>query len=299
MQKTYKILIYGAGVIGSIYAMKLANAGFNVAVYARGSRLQVLQENGLLYLESGVVKKASVKILSEVAFNDVYDYIFVTVKHCQMEKALQELTKNKSLNIVTMTNTSNGYQRWIDIIGDNKLIPAFPGAGGKIENNVLIYQITSKLVQPTTFGELNGEKTHRIHSLNKILRLSKIPCNISENMDVWQKCHLAMVIPLANGIYFDGGDNYTTSRNKKACCFMSGALKKNFDAIKDIGLPITPIKLNVFRILPQWLISFVLCHVYNTKFAETLINSHAQNARDEMEELNEEFDAFINNYNFH
>lgn len=295
MQQAYKILIYGAGVIGSIYAAKLSNAGFNVAVFSRGNRLQVLQRKGLLYHKNGTIKKALVKVLGEISATDVFDYIFVTVRYNQIEKALIELKSNNSLNIITMANTPNGYETWGDIIGKDRLIPAFPGAGGKIENDILTYQITSRIIQPTTFGELNGERTHRIRKLHEIFMSSKIPCSISKNMDIWQKCHLAMVIPLANGIYFDGGNNYTTSKNKQARHYMSVELKKNFNSIKNMGLQITPTKLNVFRLLPHWLISVALGYVYNTKFAETLINSHAQRARDEMKVLSKEFSNFITN----
>jgi len=41
------VLIFGAGVIGSIYAMRFAKAGFAVAVLARGERLQALRSGGL------------------------------------------------------------------------------------------------------------------------------------------------------------------------------------------------------------------------------------------------------------
>ena len=43
-----RVLIYGAGVIGSLYAVLLAEAGINVTVYARGKRLQSLLSKGLL-----------------------------------------------------------------------------------------------------------------------------------------------------------------------------------------------------------------------------------------------------------
>ena len=44
-----RVLIYGAGVIGSLYAVLLAEAGINVTVYARRKRLQSLLSKGLLY----------------------------------------------------------------------------------------------------------------------------------------------------------------------------------------------------------------------------------------------------------
>jgi 2-dehydropantoate 2-reductase len=43
-----KILVIGAGVIGSIYAGKLLQAGHEVVLFARGSRLSELQAHGLV-----------------------------------------------------------------------------------------------------------------------------------------------------------------------------------------------------------------------------------------------------------
>jgi 2-dehydropantoate 2-reductase len=47
-----------------------------------------------------------------------------------------------------MVNTAKGYEEWEGIIGTEKLIAAFPGAGGGIENGVLHYKLTPFIVQP-------------------------------------------------------------------------------------------------------------------------------------------------------
>ena len=44
-----RILIYGAGVIGSLYAVLFAETGYDTSIYARGKRLEFLKKNGLLY----------------------------------------------------------------------------------------------------------------------------------------------------------------------------------------------------------------------------------------------------------
>ena len=44
-----RILIYGSGVIGSLYAVLLKETGYDTTIYARGHRLEVLQNQGLLY----------------------------------------------------------------------------------------------------------------------------------------------------------------------------------------------------------------------------------------------------------
>lgn len=63
---TDKILIYGAGVIGSIYAARLSEYGYNVTVLARGKRLSELRKNGLLHEKNGI-KSVCVKVVSEVS----------------------------------------------------------------------------------------------------------------------------------------------------------------------------------------------------------------------------------------
>jgi 2-dehydropantoate 2-reductase len=44
---TGRVLIYGAGVIGSVYAVRLAKAGFDVTLAARGERLEAIRSHGL------------------------------------------------------------------------------------------------------------------------------------------------------------------------------------------------------------------------------------------------------------
>ena len=71
-----RILIYGAGVIGSLYGALLAEEGFDVSVLARGKRLEVLSREGLRYRYKGKILTAPVKVLSELAPDDRYDFIF-------------------------------------------------------------------------------------------------------------------------------------------------------------------------------------------------------------------------------
>ena len=73
-----RILIFGAGVIGSLYTGKLSLAGHTVSVLARNKRLEELQLNGLLLSENGKETiKTNVAIISELKTEDIYDYIFV------------------------------------------------------------------------------------------------------------------------------------------------------------------------------------------------------------------------------
>lgn len=292
MKSNCKILIYGTGVIGSVYAVKLSNAGHDVSVYARGNRLQFLKSKGLLYSENNSVKKAPVKVLDKLNPTDIYDYIFVPVKYEQIKTALTELAANNSPNIVTMVNNPKGYDTWENIVGKGRLIPAFAGAGGRIEGGVLHFAFTPKIIQPTTFGEIDGTITDRLRILAKIFKSCRIPYSISKNMDAWQKSHIALVVPLANGIYFDGGNTYTIAKNKEAVRMMSAMLKKNFNSLKTKNIPIIPPKLNIFRFCPLWIMDISLKIFCRTKLAET-VASHVQYIRAEMMLLEKEFQELI------
>ena len=57
-----RILIFGAGVIGSLYGALFAEAGYDVYVYARGRRLESLTQDGLLYKGKRKIRKAPIKL---------------------------------------------------------------------------------------------------------------------------------------------------------------------------------------------------------------------------------------------
>ena len=105
-----KILIYGAGVIGSIYAVLMSKAGYDVTVLARGKRLADLSNNGFRYYKNDKVETANIAVINKLEDDDKYDYIFLPVRTEQLKQALHELKSNKSPNIVTMVNTLEKYE---------------------------------------------------------------------------------------------------------------------------------------------------------------------------------------------
>lgn len=188
-----RILIYGAGVIGSLYAVLLKEAGYDTTIYARGHRLEALQNQGLLYKKNNIIKKVDIKIIDHLQDNDIYDFIFLTVRENQLYQALKELKSNKSKTIITMVNTLDNYEKWESIVGKGKILPAFPGAGGTITNNILDASFTPRFIQPTTFSEISEKKTKRTEQLSQIFKQARIPFQQVNDMHIWQLCHLRMV----------------------------------------------------------------------------------------------------------
>ena len=122
-----RILIFGAGVIGSLYGALFSEAGYDVSVYARGRRLESLTQDGLLYKSKGKIRKAPIKVLSKIQPGDRYDLVFLAVRENQpgdrydlvflavrenqLHTALEELRQNCSPTIVTMVNSLETYDQ--------------------------------------------------------------------------------------------------------------------------------------------------------------------------------------------
>ena len=103
-----RILIYGAGVIGSFYASRFAKAGLDVTVLARGQRLKELQGHGLWYRGKTRTHKVEVKTISELKPNDRYQFIFLTVRENQVEEALEDIKTVQNKKQVNRKNTPLG-----------------------------------------------------------------------------------------------------------------------------------------------------------------------------------------------
>ncbi|SHO50784.1 ketopantoate reductase family protein [Anaerocolumna xylanovorans] len=287
-----RVLIYGAGVIGSLYAVKLSACGCNVAVLARGSRLKELQEKGLLYYENGI-KEARVRVISEITDQDKFDYIFLTVRAEQVITALEALRRNKSSTIITMVNTLEKYQNWENTAGKGRILPAFPGAGGSIENGILNAKLTPAIIQPTTFGEINGKKTDRVKQLKKLFAAAKVPVQIVPDMHVWQVCHLAMVVPLADAYYQAGKAPERVAWDKNSMKITAKRLKRNFNLLGQKGICLSPGKMKLICFLPVPLLACLLKYVYKSDFGNMFMYQHAMKAKEEMKLLHRDFYKYL------
>lgn len=286
-----RILIYGAGVIGSIYAVLMSGVGYDVTVLARGKRLVDLLDNGLRYYKKGKVETANITVIDRLEDSDKYDYIFLPVRTEQLKQALCELKSNKSPNIVTMVNTLEKYEELEKICGVNRLIPAFPGAGGSIDNGILNASLTPKIIQPTTFGEISKRKTDRIAELAEIFRKSHIPYQIVSDMHNWQISHLGMVVPIADAYYMSSSPE-TVYENKAIMKKTAKQMKDNFKILAKHKI-LSPFKFYLFMICPTWVFTIILSAVFKSKFGHKFMYEHSMNAPQEMRQLHTEFYDFI------
>ena len=285
--KQNRILIFGAGVIGSAFAIKFIEAGIDVTMFARSNRFKTLKENGLQYNEKGEVKSIKVNVIDTVENDDVYDFIFVTVRYDQSESALLALKDNQSKNIVTMTNNSIGFSSWLDIVGD-RLLPAFPGAGGRIKDGILYAQFPPKVLVATMFGEISGLATERVDDLAQLFKTAKLPYTINRDMKAYLITHAASSIAMISALYFENKIiDEKTARTRKTAHKIPITLKAYLRAIQKAGVAINPSSFKIVLKCPNLIMDFFFMIWLKTKMVkDMMLPDYACNAKNEIVQLN-------------
>ncbi|MBP1996272.1 ketopantoate reductase family protein [Paenibacillus eucommiae] len=292
--KQDRILIFGVGVIGSMYAIKLIEAGFDVTLFARSNRFKSLRENGLQYKEKGTVKSIQVNVIDTLENDDVYDFIFVTVRYDRSESALLALKDNQSKNIVTMTNNPIGFSSWLDIVGD-RLLPAFPGFGGQIKDGVLHARFLPKIIVATVFGEINGVVTERIENLAKLFKAAKLPYVIKKDMQAYLITHSVSDIALMSVLYSENKIiDKKTARTRKTARKITVTLKAYLRAIQKAGVTIDPPMLNMVLKFPNLFLDLFFMTWLRTKMVrDMMLPDYANNANNEIVQLSKDLMKFL------
>src|SRR5579859_421052 len=128
-----KILIFGSGVIGSIYGARLHQAHYNVTLLARGKRHEDLSRNGITIKDAltGEIATCTIPLIKELGPADFYDLIIVTVRFDQLDAVLPVLKGNSICPLIMfMLNCPDDIDRLIDKANARPVILGFPGIGG-------------------------------------------------------------------------------------------------------------------------------------------------------------------------
>lgn len=104
-----RVLVFGAGVLGSYLAHALVRGGNDVTVLARGKRAEQLKKDGLVIRHYFQLKNTvdEVKVIQELQSDDFYDLVFVVMKYNDFPAVLPILAENKSHNIVLVGNNAD------------------------------------------------------------------------------------------------------------------------------------------------------------------------------------------------
>ncbi len=287
-----KILVFGAGVLGSLFAARLQETGHDVTLLARGQRLADLREHGIILEDdaTSVRTTTQVKVIERLDPEATFDWVIVVVRKNQIPSVLPSLAANHHTpNVLFMLNNAAGPQMLANAIGAERVVLSFPLAGGGREGAVIHYTFARSKMSCLPLGDLSGQVTPRLQKIGAAFDAAGFPVTFISNMDAWLKTHVAVVSPIANALYLAGGDNYRLARTRDGIVLMVRAVREGFRVLRALGIPVTPPFYRVLEWIPEPLLVVLLQRRLPSRTAELALARHANAARDEMTQLAAEF----------
>ena len=255
-QKDTRILVFGAGPLGSLLAARLHQGGLKVTLLARGQRLADLREHGVVLKSwtSGEEEVFRLPLVEKLEPDDAYDLILVVMRKNSALKILPILAANSHSCVLFLMNNAAGPWDLVQALGEERVLTGFEGAAGYCEGHKIVY-INAEEGQPAGIylGEPGGGITSRLHKIASILAQGRyIEPNIQVHMDAWSKYHVALLFPaLAPALYLCGNDNDRMARTRDALVLAWRGIREGFQVLKKLGYPVQPPNFKPFLLLPE------------------------------------------------
>lgn len=284
-----KILVYGAGVLGSIFAARLHKGGHDVSLLARGQRLADLRKHGIVLIDDlrGGQQVCHVNLVESLSPDDAYDLVLVIVRRNQVASVLPSLAANRHTpNVAFLGNNAAGPDAYVQALGRERVLMGFAGAAGGRDGYVIRHvRGTDDRPASVILGEIDGQATPRLLTIVDAFKQAGFRVSVSPNIDAWQKTHVAFVGPIADALLLAGLDNYRLARTRDGLVLMIRAIRETTAVLKALGVPVVPPYLAWLARLPEPILVAFTARFMNTRAAEIVLTRHARAAGDEMRTL--------------
>jgi 2-dehydropantoate 2-reductase len=203
-----KVAIFGAGAIGGMMGVKLAQAGADVTFIARGAHLAAMQENGVVMHSGGETITVHPRCVGSAADAGRQDYVIVTLKAHSLPAAAADIASMMDAESALITAV-NGVPYWYfhgldGPYAERRVESVDPG--GVIWNTIPPSQAIGCVVYPAaevtapgvithtygdrfSLGEPDGSRSPRIEAISKLLIASglKAPVRPKIRDEIWVK----------------------------------------------------------------------------------------------------------------
>jgi ketopantoate reductase len=150
-----KVLVYGAGPLGSLFAARLQQGGHDVSILARGQRLAELREHGIV-LQDVQTKERSVTLVNVVealAPDAAYDLVLVIMRKNHALQILPVLAANgHTPNVLFLMNNAAGPGELTEALGRARVLIGFPARA----TWCTIWQALQRNLGPSTWVKWTG-----------------------------------------------------------------------------------------------------------------------------------------------
>jgi ketopantoate reductase len=296
-----KVLVYGAGPLGSVFAARLQQGGHEVSILARGQRLAELREHGIVLQDVETKERSTtlIHVVEALAPDDAYDLVLVIMRKNHALQILPILAENRHTpNVLFLMNNAAGPGALIEALGQERVLIGFPGAAGYREDHVVhCLAGTADKPWPVYLGETDGRTTARTRMVAQIIDAGPgFETQIRPDMDAWLKCHVALLMPsLAPALRAAGHDHRRLARTRDLLVLTIRAVREGFQVLGALGYPVSPPRFRTLLWVPEpilvLLFRTLLLHRVRDEIIEAALLRHARSAHDEVVHLADEFMA--------
>ncbi|MEU6539605.1 2-dehydropantoate 2-reductase N-terminal domain-containing protein [Streptomyces sp. NPDC047000] len=284
-----KLLVYGAGVCGSLFAARMHEADHDVSLLARGGRLTALRRHGVQLTEgdSPVVRRVPVPVIEHP--DSEYDLITVFVRTHQVDAVLESLTDVRG-DVLFLLNWAAGPETLGAVIGHERVLLGFPMTGGTMDGDVIRYRRSSFVTRLVTMpiGEPDGRTSLRLERIVETFRTAGINAKAEPQMAAWLRTHAAFEVPLGQAVHTAGGP-VALADDPDAVRDMLHLIRRNLALM---ATPPVPRAFAALRALPQGLLVAVLRRFLKSPTAvHSGLNDSSPATTAELERLTEQLRA--------
>jgi ketopantoate reductase len=290
-----RVLVFGAGPLGSLMATRLHEAGHEVALLARGQRLDELKNHGVVLEdeETGEREIAHVPVVEALGPEDHYDLVMVVMRKNQAEAILPTLAANRHVpTVLFMMNNAEGSARLVEALGRERVLLGFPLPGGSREGHVVkIVPVNEKQTYTLPIGEVDGRVRDRTRVVAELLgSMRGYKVRIRDDMDAWLKYHASVtILALGPAVYAAGIDMQRLARTRDLLILSLRSLKEAFRGLRrEMGLRPAPRTFRLLELLPEPIWVWLLRRELRKEHAKSSIEGHSAAARDEIQHVAEE-----------
>ena len=286
-----RIVVVGAGVIGSIYGDRLARSGHDVMLLARGRRLADLRAHGLVLEDasSGQRTQISLPVLDELSGGDRYDLALVPVRAEQLVSTLPILLKLDEQYKRPLFWQYDRPPNRAD--GSGRRTSAFRLPRGRWCPRRRAHQVRHYPKAENHARRIGWDLDPRIGRLQTMFTDAGFPTNISTDIKGWMLGHSAFIVPIGFALYRFGSDPTALAADASTLRLMVRATREAFEALDDVEIPAN-LRWLYLR-MPTGFAVHYWRRVFASPRGELWFGAHSRAAPDEMYTLASELRAAV------
>lgn len=237
-----RVLLIGAGVLGSYLAHSLLKVGNDVTILARGERFHQLKDKGLVIKHYFQFKETNeeVNVISELSTDDFYDLIFVVMKYNQFPSIYTTIANNNSEKVVLVGNNANPEKMEAEIQAlsksKKKIGFGFQTSAGMREGSGRVISIHGK--GNVMFGDLNGDLS--LQEAVKKAFGTQYKVTIEKDIKAWLLTHYVFILPMNSLLYINNFNTKKISKTSEDLLKMIEATDEGFNILKEHNININP-----------------------------------------------------------